>query len=154
MKEAAELTSATVEKENALSKAVAEYRAAIVTRGREEAQRMLKAKTIDEPFFQHLMEVAESIERKSNSELLPDMLNNLWCHLPGGMYRDDGQTPSGDNDLHAAVDTFIHWGGYQDVAGQIVRRDPEIDQRAAQEFLSKLYLELWGNGFGWKRIAG
>jgi hypothetical protein len=123
------------------------YREAQIKGEKEDAEGMLEDGLIEKEESEQLIARAEALRSRPVGELVNKMLNNLWCHLPGGMYRDGIYAIEEARPIHEAIDIFIQENGFEELAERIVRRDETLDAKQKEDFLTKLYLNLRDRGF-------
>jgi hypothetical protein len=128
------------------------YREAQIKGRTDEARAMLEERLIDEKDCEGLVARAEALRSKAPREMVKNLLNNFWAHLPGGMYRDGIYAIEEARPIHEAIDIFIQENGFEELAERIVRRDETLDAKQKEDFLTKLYLNLRDRGFDRDRL--
>lgn len=131
-------------------KEIARFRERFVAARKAEAQKMLDRKLIREPKYKEMLRQADRYERRPDSEVVATMLNNFWGHLPGGMYRAEGEFGGGEDKnapLHEALDKAIEDQGCADIVARIVKQDSSLDATEKQMTLFRLFMALRSKGF-------
>ena len=114
--------------------------------------------------FREFDAITEEYGMMSPETLFDKLINNFWCRLPGGFYRDmfknkmkDGvainETTQRNSRSIDDLDVIIEREGLYDIAQRITAKDPQLNTEEKRTVLQILYCEMRKLGYSRKELT-